>query len=474
MSSRTPRLLFAAAFVTLSLAAVGGCTSILGSFEVDPSLGSEAGAEGGAEGLGKACTTAAECPSGFCTDGVCCESKCDGVCEACNLAEKGKCLPHAAGTDPDKECKPTVRPDAGPPPEPVEAGADADVSDDGGDGGGVTINLPEGFTQDDNACAPSCNGQRACGYPGVEKNCGTKFCNTKESAGQFACDGKGLCDVSLSTCDAYTCKGDACGASCAQPEDCLDTHFCNAQGKCQARLGNGVECGLSTQCQSGFCVDGVCCNSECNTTGAQCKAPGKVGQCTCPQCPNGTCRLFYKDGDGDGFGDKDGTLPGATNNGTAVIGCVGQAPPAGFKDKADDCDDGDANVFPGQTQWFTTASNGKGTFDYNCNGAVDKETLEYPGAACRFCGPPKTCAEQTSCSTLNESASLTCQFGRSRCGLNLCDACGRNAKGAVLDKGFTTTVQCGAIGTKTDCGTCTTRGGGVVGTTTSSVQQRCH
>lgn len=36
----------------------------------------------GALGLG--CATAAECESGFCVDGVCCDARCEGLCEACS------------------------------------------------------------------------------------------------------------------------------------------------------------------------------------------------------------------------------------------------------------------------------------------------------------------------------------------------------------------------------------------------------
>ncbi|MFT3923177.1 MAG: hypothetical protein QM778_11650 [Myxococcales bacterium] len=54
---------------------------------------------------GSECSEDALCASGHCADGVCCESACDGVCEACNMAEQaGMCVPFAAGTDPANEC----------------------------------------------------------------------------------------------------------------------------------------------------------------------------------------------------------------------------------------------------------------------------------------------------------------------------------------------------------------------------------
>ena len=42
------------------------------------------------------------CESGFCVDGVCCEERCQGSCQACNLGRPGTCEPVIDfGTDPD-------------------------------------------------------------------------------------------------------------------------------------------------------------------------------------------------------------------------------------------------------------------------------------------------------------------------------------------------------------------------------------
>ena len=48
---------------------------------------------------GYACTSAPECKSGACVDGVCCESACDGACQACNVpGTEGSCTAAPAGT----------------------------------------------------------------------------------------------------------------------------------------------------------------------------------------------------------------------------------------------------------------------------------------------------------------------------------------------------------------------------------------
>ena len=59
--------------------------------------------------LGSPCAEDDECASGQCADEVCCDTACDGACEACNVSGvEGTCTPHAPGTDPEDECMPGV------------------------------------------------------------------------------------------------------------------------------------------------------------------------------------------------------------------------------------------------------------------------------------------------------------------------------------------------------------------------------
>jgi MYXO-CTERM domain-containing protein len=54
---------------------------------------------------GEDCDDAVACASGFCADGVCCMTACDGVCERCDtIGTVGTCAPLSAGADPDMEC----------------------------------------------------------------------------------------------------------------------------------------------------------------------------------------------------------------------------------------------------------------------------------------------------------------------------------------------------------------------------------
>jgi hypothetical protein len=477
------------AAVVLAVFAFSGCTGILGDFEVTdtPSEGG-AGEGGGGKANGEGCAAGSECNSGFCTDGVCCESACKGTCESCALAEKGKCSPIPKGQDPDKECLSAVRPDAGPIKQIEEDGGadggDAAVAADAGEvDAGKQINFPDGgVTSSDPQCGGACDGNRACKFPGEETTCGTNFCQSRVEAAGYRCNSKGLCELTFSDCKGYACEGESCRTQCSQLNDCDAKHFCNAQGVCQAKLGNGLECTLPTQCGSGFCSQGVCCNSECDSAklpGANCKQAGSVGQCKCSQdCgPGGSCRLFYRDADGDGHGD-----PVVAN---ATVGCVGATPPAGYAASNDDCNDADGRAFPGQTAYFDTPELVRGGYDFNCDKIIQKQTEEFPGATCRFCpdpvGKPLTCPASTStCQYKNQGANLKCELNyNSLCAIlggTDCYTCG-SVKGNDNTRGFTQTVPCGAPAqyTITDCGSCADVGQGPsTPTYTYNQTQRCH
>lgn len=43
---------------------------------------------------------------------------------------------------------------------------------------------------------------------------------------------------------------------------------------------DGARCDSETQCQSGFCVDGVCCDTECTDPLDRCDVPGEAGTCS--------------------------------------------------------------------------------------------------------------------------------------------------------------------------------------------------
>jgi hypothetical protein len=60
--------------------------------------------------------------------------------------------------------------------------------------------------------------------------------------------------------------------------------------------GLGVSCGVGPECSSGFCVNGVCCGTACNSTEetacSVCNLPGKEGTCTLKCVCNMSCGVW--------------------------------------------------------------------------------------------------------------------------------------------------------------------------------------
>jgi MYXO-CTERM domain-containing protein len=94
---------------------------------------------------GQPCKSEGTCASGHCSDAVCCDSPCDGICSSCNLQGRvGRCSPYTVGTDPQNEC---------------------------GVGKGT--------------CKSTCDGVGQCAFPTIDVVCGDCM----------GCDGAGTCVV---------------------------------------------------------------------------------------------------------------------------------------------------------------------------------------------------------------------------------------------------------------------------------------
>jgi hypothetical protein len=399
---------------------------ILSGFEGNDGGGQDGG-DGGGNGKpnGVACVTSDECGSGFCTDGVCCNEKCDDVCASCSLtASKGTCTPYAADTDPEMECaakSPMAPPDmdAGSAP---EAGADAGTAEAGAGEAGAAMDAaasdafvvhpPDGGVVNNyKLCGGKCDGtRRACKFPDKTMSCGTSFCNSASDVVSFACDGMGGCQLGVGQCLKYACgdTGGTCRTSCSDASHCLPGFYCDGNThQCVDQKGNGLTCTLDTECKSGSCSGSVCCNTACNGPGLTCTESGHIGQCQCQgvTCPAGVaCQVFYQDMDSDTYGNMNGTIAA----GTAKAGCMGSTPPPGFVADNTDCDDTDANAHPKQTMFFAIQRK-SGGFDYDCDNKITKETPEYPGGVCKYCGAVGSCdTTSPTCANTTATASFQC------------------------------------------------------------------
>lgn len=105
------------------------------------------------------CATADECSTGFCVDGVCCTSACDGLCEACNLpGSEGQCS--------------------------SENGPNCGTGGAGGNGNGGAAGVGGGASSTSSSSSSS-GGGSSTGGAGGEPNGGAG--STVETTSQFAC-----------------------------------------------------------------------------------------------------------------------------------------------------------------------------------------------------------------------------------------------------------------------------------------------
>ena len=272
---------------------------------------------------GQACSGNGDCFSGHCTDGVCCDATCYDTCKACDVAGAlGACAPVPQGK-PDSSattpCKGTKSCDG--------SGkcllATAQPCTKAGE-------CATGHCVDWICCAASCTETcRSCALPGKLGACSMisqgkpdHFAASTCKVTQ-ACDGFGYCKSGLgqactkgNTCagglcvDGYCCDS-ACTGQCracniagaagsctkvpfGQP--CGSGKVCDGSGGCI--VANGYACTKGSECASGFCVDGYCCNEACGASCKACNVAGTLGTCT--SAPYGKSCAAFKVCDGKG------------------------------------------------------------------------------------------------------------------------------------------------------------------------------
>ena len=203
-------------------------------------------------GQGEACdaTKAVECASGFCVDGVCCNSACTGSCQACSAALKesgasGTCGAAKAGTS-DGAC-------AAQPGQPCGS-------------------------------TGACNASGGCAVAPNTVSCGATTCAAGVQL-DHKCDGNGSCQDIPTDCGSYVCGPSTCLTTCSSSSQCASGTYCNTTtGVCVAQAGSGTPCTSQAQCQAGtFCVDGFCCNTQCSSVCEACSA-AKKGQGADGEC----------------------------------------------------------------------------------------------------------------------------------------------------------------------------------------------
>ncbi|MGZ3453361.1 MAG: Kelch repeat-containing protein, partial [Polyangiales bacterium] len=264
---------------------------------------------------GKACTAGTQCTSGFCVDGYCCGTACTGACQTCSKTP-GTCQNVTAGTiDPRGICVGEC------------------VTGCGATGCGYQPNTT--------VCGVSCIGNKLTNggrCAGTSEACSGS--SSAPCAGGLVCaDGKtckttcttaadcvsGICDTASGTCgaapvdagsetstDAGTDSGTDATTDGATSDTFVDDTSIAMDGGADSSVFDTTPsdgsttadtreiaetpapqidpksalpvsvqtCAKDADCASGFCVEGVCCDSRCDQPCHSCALLSSPGKCT--------------------------------------------------------------------------------------------------------------------------------------------------------------------------------------------------
>lgn len=189
---------------------------------------------------GSSCKNPADCNSGYCVEGICCNAACTDLGQSCLSFYTNQ---------PDGLCV------AVPNGSPCSRGCGS------------------GYCSDNVCCSAECAGASdSClaaqtGLP--TGTCGPVVLGT-------TCSGN-------ATCASNHCvDGVCCDAACAGTnESCVTVETGLSNGTC-GPVQNGRPCSNNTQCGSGQCFDGFCCDMACGGTCESClgsRTGGQNGQC---------------------------------------------------------------------------------------------------------------------------------------------------------------------------------------------------
>ncbi|HVT08857.1 MAG TPA: hypothetical protein VHO67_15470, partial [Polyangia bacterium] len=328
------------------------------------------------------CGGASECASGFCVDGVCCETACTGTCHSCALpGSPGRCQTVAAdNVDPRGQCK---------------------------DQGAATCGTNG-----------KCDGTGSCERYAVGTTCDSEKCSAGVYTPPSTCNATGQCVAGdAHPCAPYVCNGSQCFSTCATNDQCKAPNSC-VSNSCGLKVPPAL-CSSDAECATGFCSQGVCCNSRCDGKCQSCALPTTAGTCTNVPAgsvdPTATCQ-----DQGTGTCGTNGKCDG---NGTCQLypqgtTCRGSSCPAGSTTftGVSACDGAGKCVTPNATPCFP----------YQCGAAVCKNSC----ATDSDCAPPAVCSSTGSCGLKGDgqacAAAAECLSGF--CAQGVC--CGTACQGA--------------------------------------------
>ncbi|HEX4406600.1 MAG TPA: hypothetical protein VH560_17295, partial [Polyangia bacterium] len=241
---------------------------------------------------GGTCTKGTDCASGFCTDGVCCNTACGGACRSCALASsRGTCTPLTQGAV---------------------------------DSRGVCVD------QGAASCGTSgrCDGAGGCSKYATGTVCSGEKCVTNVYTGPSTCSATGQCVAPSSLpCAPYACNGSKCFSSCTVSTNCVTPNVCNVNS---CGLKNpGASCSAGTECASKVCAQGVCCVTTCSASCKSCNLPATLGTCTNVATGTVDPKALCVDQGGTSCGTNGRCDAGACQKYAAGTACKGSTCPAG-------------------------------------------------------------------------------------------------------------------------------------------------
>jgi hypothetical protein len=301
---------------------------------------------------GATCVSKAECQSGVCVDGYCCNSDCSGNCMSCKVpGSLGICSLVPLNDPSDGEC--------------ADEGAQTCGRNGKCNGAGGCMLYPSGV-----ACSPeTCPaGSSMHTRPGL-------------------CDGHGVCSAGqVLDCAPFLCNppSKACYTGCSTGgAECKPPGLCT-NGSC-GKKSNGQTCTSPSECTSNSCEQGVCCGGPCQGMCMSCSVDGSIGTCSA-----------VKPGKNDPLNRcKDQGVASCGNNGLCDGSGACQNYAAGLPCQAGTCD-------PSKAIFSVPTCNGSGL----CGPSPASACAPY---TCDAKGCKKSCASLSDCAPGNVcSPSGTC------------------------------------------------------------------
>ena len=363
---------------------------------------------------GSSCSVGATCASGYCADGVCCDGKCDGQCQSCKEAgSMGKCIALKGA------------------PLPTRTAC-----------GGTGI------------CKGQCDGVNAaaCTFPDDSTVCTAATCTGGKATTSSVCNGSGACTTAASSqCTSNLCATDGsgkCSGSCTA-SSCPSGTYCDSTGTCAKTLDVGASCSVGTQCTSGNCADGVCCDGKCDGQCQSCKESGSVGKCKTikgdPISPRAACG-----GTGKCKAQCDGTSATACTYPDGSTQCTPATCSGGKVTTASVCNGSGSCTTSGTN---ACGSNLCAADGMTCAGSCTATSC----AAGTYCGAGGACAPTIAdgkvCSADNQCASGNCVSGV--CCHTACGACHSCSTGTCNQVSAGTSCSGGVCNSTGTCTACT-------------------